>query len=558
MKNSDSEHTEQSLLKSKQNISRWFWVTIIVLAAVSILLTLLAEFRNSGHDPKPPLVEAEIVEKPVATEIAPTLLERILITANQSALDLANEAINPLLDGAYAPVYAAIPAYTDFHYSLEGQYLELTAAALGKIGEEIQRRLFLGFEERLENVTTEMDSRFESAYREQINKFLAEQLPAESDTISLGPLTRSAIDNAKSRIAITAPMTGLVVIGGAASLKAASLIAKKIGAKIAVKVAAKSGAKWAAAMAGGGTGASVCLWAGPGAGICAAGGALIAWVAVDITVLKLDEFMNRDEFEAGIKTFIDEHKANLKTSLEAALIQKSNRVQQAANREIADFTMETLTEQESLGVCSKANAMIADYDSLRTNLSGRNPASIEKLLDRLKQLEQDMILRPIAQDIRQHLVGTAELLAITNFKVKGNLPEDFRVDRNISGRVSVAGESFVFDRVDATEVSGFVLQASPHIQLDGESDNLFQLTIEQHLWLRNRYFYGAIDLDAFDEIADLETLEQRLTLTLPIEIGDGTESVPGDNEPVSGHPVELELTFSGDELTKIKHNLNCP
>jgi len=356
------EEPNQSRPHANQNLSRWFWGTIIIFAVLSILLTLLAEFRYTDAPTTQGDADPEGVETSDTNEFSGTRLERILNKSNQVGLEMAKQKIGPLLEAAYAPVYDAIPAYTDFHYSLPGEYLELTEAAIGDLGGAIQTRLFPGLKERLERVMYLLDESFETVYREQLEESLSEALPAGSNDTALGPLTQSVIEDAKTRIKVTAPVAGLVMIGRAASLKAAStLIAKKIAAKIGIKAAAKSGAKWAAAASGAGGGAVVCSWAGPGAGICAAGGAVIAWVAVDIAVLKLDEIMNRDEFEDNLRSFIDDDKSARRSQLEYALVEKSNRVQAGTKTEIADFTLKKLTGPETKEVCSTAASFISEY-----------------------------------------------------------------------------------------------------------------------------------------------------------------------------------------------------
>ena len=559
--NSTPEEPNQSRPHANQNLSRWFWGTIILFAVLSILLTLLAEFRYSDAPTTQDDADSEGVDKTDTNELSGTRLERILNKSNQVGLEMTKQQIGPLLEAAYAPVYDAIPAYTDFHYSLPGEYLELTEAAIGDLGGAIQTRLFPGHEERLERVMYLLDESFEAVYREQIEKSLTEALPAGSNDTALGPLTQSAIEGAKTRIKVTAPVAGLVMIGGAASLKAAStLIAKKIAAKIGIKAAAKSGAKWAAAATGAGGGAVVCSWAGPVAGICAAGGAVIAWVAVDITVLKLDEIMNREEFEANLRSLIDDAKSARRSQLENALVEKSNQVQAGIKIEISDFTLKQLTRPEAIEVCSTAASFISEYAVFRTNLSKRNPASIRAFRSRLAKSARDDVLGPLVHEIERNLPMKGSQFTVTQINISGNLPFAFRDDRDISARMSLDRETIEFDRTDASEDSGFVLRASPGISLVANSVYNIRLAIEQHrLFLSNKRFGGAVDLDILGSMSNSSGLAYDLALMIPIVIDDDSESLEEvDARLPSGHPIAIEISITGDLLPELKGATSCP
>lgn len=559
--NSIPEEPNQSRPHATQNLSRWFWGTIILFAILSILLTLLAEIRNPDAPTTQEDADSEGVEKTNTNEISGTRLERILIESNRAGLEMARQQIGPLLEAAYKPVYDAIPAYTDFHYSLPGEYLELTEAAIGNLGAVIQARLFSSHEERLERVMYLLDESFEAVYREQIEKSLAEALPAGSNGAALGPLTQSAIEGAKTRIKVTAPVAGMVMIGGAASLKAAStLIAKKIAAKIGIKAAAKSGAKWAAAATGAGGGAIVCSWAGPGAGICAAGGAVIAWVVVDIAVLKLDEIMNREEFEANLRNFIDDAKSARRSQLENALVEKSNQVQAGTKTEIADFTLKQLTGPETKEVCSTAASFISGYATFRTNLTKRNSASIQAFRKRLAESAADPVLYPLVREIERNLPKNDSLFSVTQIKISGNLPFEFRDDLDISARMSLGGKTIEFDRTDASEDFGFVLRASPGISLVANSVRNIQLAIEQHrVFISNRRFGGAVNFDFFDSVENSNGLTFDLELTIPIAIDNDARSLEEvDSRLPSGHPIAIEISITGELLSELNDAPSCP
>ena len=55
--------------------------------------------------------------------------------------------------------------------------------------------------------------------------------------------------------------------------------------------------------------------------LCVVGGAA-AWVATDAAIISLDEYFNRDEFEAELRQLIDEDRARKTQAIEAALADK--------------------------------------------------------------------------------------------------------------------------------------------------------------------------------------------------------------------------------------------
>ena len=50
--------------------------------------------------------------------------------------------VNQQVDTAFEPVYGQIPAYADFHYSIRGQYTEISAVVIGKFVDTISTRLY--------------------------------------------------------------------------------------------------------------------------------------------------------------------------------------------------------------------------------------------------------------------------------------------------------------------------------------------------------------------------------------------------------------------------------
>ena len=109
--------------------------------------------------------------------------------------------------------------------------------------------------------------------------------------------------------------TASSVAVGAFVYKALKPVAKKIATKVitkvAAKMAAKGGSKLASALAGFEGGALLCSWAGPFDLVCAAGGAVVATVATDYLINKVDEKLTRDD----MKKLLLEELETVRTSL---------------------------------------------------------------------------------------------------------------------------------------------------------------------------------------------------------------------------------------------------
>lgn len=528
----------------EKNLFWWFWGTIILFTVVSILLTIFASLHQKGN--------VEGTHNP--NEFPPTVLERVLSEPNTAALTTTKALIDPLLDKAYAPVYLAISDYTEFHFSLKGEYIELTSAALGYQSKEIQARLFSGLQERLSDIAKTLDTNFETTFKEHLAQGLANTLEKESEAFSAGPLTQAVTQDAKNRIAVIVPVAGAAVLGGSASIKVASkLIAKKIGAKVAAKAAAKTGAKWAATASGAGSGAVLCSWAGPGAGICAAGGAVIAWVAVDVTVLKLDEFWSRDDFENELRLMIDNDKAERKKQLENALRGKANEVQKGTAVAIADFTLKQLSEGANSIACSTAASLASQYNRYSNNLRQRSTAALSDFRKNLNSEANSPILTHLVSEIEQNIANNSSTLLVDHIKIQGNFPVESRENRDVSARIYLNVDEISFDRTNASESTGFILQTPADLNLGITPSMQIQLTLEQHLRVfRNRIFMGKMNIRILDTISNSEGLKSKLELSVPISIN--SDSAP---QTPSQYPVSVEISLSGKPLPELKNTLSC-
>ncbi|WP_330448587.1 hypothetical protein FLP41_15930 [Paracoccus marcusii] len=104
--------------------------------------------------------------------------------AEQAAMKVMDE-IDPELDAAFAPVYAGIPRYMDFHYSLKGEWLELSASVLGQMESQLDEHLFTGLEDRIANISQGLQTDFDRLWLASVEASVAESLAAEGPFVEI-------------------------------------------------------------------------------------------------------------------------------------------------------------------------------------------------------------------------------------------------------------------------------------------------------------------------------------------------------------------------------------
>ena len=322
--NEIEEKAAQELRRRKKMMSYSFWGTIILLAIATVGLSLIGSFRSATlteDDSSIAIVETA----PAPVELPQTTIERIVTEAAGKAYVLVAPSVNELLENVYQPVYAAIPVYASYHYSVFGEYIELSEAVRGEMSAGIYERLYDGFETRLSDTATLLDLNYSEEFQNALQAEIEVELPEGSLPVPLGPLTQTAKSDALRRASVTVPLAAVAatLVGSGALATVTSAIAAKLAAKIGVKAAAKVAAKGGGVLAGAGGGALICSWSGPGAIACGAIGGLVAWFVTDAVVVNIDEYFNRDDFEAELRLLIDEDRAAMTLLLENTLQDKA-------------------------------------------------------------------------------------------------------------------------------------------------------------------------------------------------------------------------------------------
>lgn len=328
--------------RQRRLFARFFWGTIIFLAVASLGLVAVGLLRSDQstsdlrEEPQPTQEEAAVQQVEIESNTLLTIFER----AARKARTETSDEIDPLLDDLYEPVYGGISSYANFHYTVLGEYTELVGAALGTAADAIEDRLYDGFDDRLERVANTLDARFADEFRTALMQELQAEIPSELSNAPLAPFTQRAIEDALARVRVTVPVgTVMATVGGAAAIKAVSAaIAAKVATKVATKAAGKGVAKGTGILGGAGLGALSGSWGGPvGAAVGGAIGAAATWFAVDAAVISIDEYFNRDDFEAGLHTMVEEHRSVVRGHLINALVRKSE--------DMKNFTMQDLSSE---------------------------------------------------------------------------------------------------------------------------------------------------------------------------------------------------------------------
>ena len=532
------------MTKEKPNLARWFWGSIILMAGLSIFLSVAGVIRQSVDATTVDSAEANQGEsglgEPTATELSAVELDNLLSGANLKAVNAVIVQIEPLLEEVYQPVYLAIPKFADYHYSVWGEYAELTAAARGLQGVKLEETLFVGFDKRLSSVESKLDNIFSSTFLSSVEDETAEINASNNNS---GALTKAALDDVKGH-AVKIKVADLAIITGTKVV--AKIIAKKFAAKLAIKAVAKGSGKLAATATGLGTGAASCAIVGPVAVGCAVIGGVGAFLLVEYGIVKLDSWWSRADFENDLRTMIDEHKHTVKLEMEKAVKFHALSVQDMSAKVVEqhDFTLRELSGVGNAETCNIATNLSTAYDLMRATLKERNSAAISALREAASEQAGNLSIGRLAQEITQNLT-VAEQILVKSIKITGNLPMPQRDDRDVSGRFEINGKTVEIPKIPIKEGDGFVIELDGEINLNIKSNLDYRILLEQHrrIW-DNRYFGGMGKKKISDVIDTADGLVNVINTTLKISHDESAESL----EDIRLTSQEGQLLFVSFEL----------
>ncbi len=547
-KRSDAGSSKDGGAKDKPNLARWFWGSIVIMATLSISLSLMAIYQQDKDN------SAAAPNEPSATEMSSSVLKTALEDANIIAADKVKLQISAMLDNAYQPAYDAISMYAEIHYSVWGEYAELGAAAIGDVGVKLEETLFGDLGPRLESVGAELDQVFNNAFKTSLEQ---EKVIFIGSGTSLGPLTEIAFDDAQRRMLITVPV-GTAAITGTKAI--AAVIAKKIGAKLAAKAALKAGGKLALVSATAGGGAALCAWSGPGAVLCAAGGGIGAWLVADYGIVKIDEYWNREDFELELRKMIDERKFEHQVALETAVASRALAVQEMTDAVVQDhaFTLKELSGEGNAATCRITKELIDGYSAVRGSIAERTPEALSKLRAKAAGQAENLSIGSLAQEITDNL-SDAEQMTVTYLRIKGNLPPDQRADRDVSGRLILNKKSIEIPQTGSDKSGGFFIVLAPEMALTLGQPLNYAIVLEQHLRIRSDQYFGGHGEEQIIAATDATGgLEHWINLSLKISYDEQAKSLDEVKTTwVMGEPLSLILGLRAASLPALQKFPDC-
>lgn len=316
-----------------------FWTTIILMFIVTIGLVVVGQF-DAPDEAEIATGEANTAELSALViqphEIPRSVLLEMFTEASVSAEEKGLALLDERIDGLFVPVYAGITDYANFHYSVLGEYTELTAAVTQRMGGEIEARMFAGFTERVDSLGATIDAQFQQTFADKLRESAIESIPSDQQAMALAAVTQTVIDDVIDRSRVTVPVASLSAIAGVSAIKVISKnMAQVVASKVAVKFAAKSVVKTGFGLGGAGTGAALGSVLGPiGSVVGGIAGAVAVYFAADAVIINIDQYFNQDEFEAELRDLVDSMRRDLYSQFRLALERKKT--------EIRDFTLNEL------------------------------------------------------------------------------------------------------------------------------------------------------------------------------------------------------------------------
>lgn len=331
---------EKEKVKEKNYFNIAFWTTIILIFIVTIGLLVLGEFRASGDmgvaNTQNVDGTSNQVNVPVHDIPGPVLLG-IFQKASEFGEEQGLKVLDEQIDLLFEPVYAGITDYSDFHYSVLGEYSELFSLAIKeRMGDEIEGRMFEGFNQRVENLGVNIDSAFREAFEESVKESTIESISLDQQADTLGAVTQIVIDDVIERSKITVPAASMTAFAGVSATKVISKgMAQAVVSKIGVKFAAKGVLKASLGLGGAGAGAAAGSFLGPlGAAAGGVVGALVFFFSADAVIINIDQYFNQEEFENDLRASVQLIQTDLRNELKGALGTK--------RKELDDFTLNQL------------------------------------------------------------------------------------------------------------------------------------------------------------------------------------------------------------------------
>lgn len=255
-------------------------------------------------------------------------LDETVAGERQAAIADVDSGIDAGLERIFADVESRVDDYLDWYFTVFGEYQRLaavfTADATTAMSDKLEEYLYVQTDfgtqlDKLEHRVAQLSiERFASAVPYLGAEF--DNAPCDIGRIDLAPLMELDRDNLRASAAVTSGVGAGIVASKVLAKKTAAAVVGKLAAKkslqggaaLASKTLAKKGASTALSA---GLGTTLCAPAGPMAILCGVTAGLVTWLAVDKTLIEVDEALHREEMRADILDELDRQQAELGVQL---------------------------------------------------------------------------------------------------------------------------------------------------------------------------------------------------------------------------------------------------
>jgi hypothetical protein len=290
-----------------------FWAVISVFMLIFIVFSIIA----SSNTPNLP---QNVDKKPVLPIIFEYGMKdnldkhaKKIIDDKNIQLEKINNNVNEEIDKLFISVENNVDVFLDFHYSVYGEYAELTAMVMGDIEKTIQQKLFgSDFESKAEKTSNLIHNKYKKNLKKHLDKI--EKIGSDGIDTKLNAKILTTLHNDIFTNEITQKGKVGLLVASRFVPRLVQTVSTKLAGKFFVKVIAKTSAKLAAATTGAVAG-TVC---GPFVWVCSPIAAVGFWFGTDAAIVTTLEVLGRDDFKKEIVQSIKDTKQELKNNYTTA------------------------------------------------------------------------------------------------------------------------------------------------------------------------------------------------------------------------------------------------
>ncbi len=291
-----------NLIFQMSKFEKIFWAVILIFMLIFIIASIIASIRPDTK-PKPDVVP-KIYEIPLIKNNLDKNKDKIIKDRNEK-LNKIQKQVGLEVDKLFKEVEDNVDIFLDFHYSVIGEYTELSYAVAGNIEELIKQKLFnKDFENQASKTFKNIDDEYEKILKEHLDTLY----DASTNGVKLSTTTLKTLHNDIYKNEIVQESKLGLLIASRFAPRLVQSISTKLAGKAIIKVAAKTSAKAVAATAAGVAG----ITCGPFVWICSPVAAISVWFLTDVAIVYLFEALNRDAFKNEVLKSIENAKQGLK------------------------------------------------------------------------------------------------------------------------------------------------------------------------------------------------------------------------------------------------------